>query len=111
MLTQSTITRDQLGAIYSADRPDTDRVVLEFVETRGDELLAKIPVDFRGAAAQTTCEAALRDRVVAQLRTRFAPLPDFGEAAITRAIEGMDACITARAALEPQLHAYLARVK
>ncbi len=72
--------------------------MLEFVETRGDELLARSRSTFAGPPPPPPPDS---------LRAA----PRFGEAAITRAIEGMDACITARAALEPQLHAYLARVK
>jgi alanyl aminopeptidase len=84
-----------------------------FFRAHADELVARMPKDeVNGNAASLAtlftgaCDARHRDDAADYVTKHFAPLPG-GERVVKQAIEAMDQCIASRAALDPEIRAWL----
>ena len=91
----------------------TRQVAEQFFRAHARDLIARLPSDeVRGGAAgiaflfTAACDAHRRDEVVGYVTQHFAALPG-GARIVKQAIEAMDQCIARRAALEPELRAWL----
>ncbi len=100
-----------LDLLYAASGVPQAAVVREFFEANQAALLARLP-DAALAPADVAwllvgCDAATRDREVANVQATFGDVPG-GAPAVAQAIEATDQCIARRAAIEPGLMRWLA---
>jgi len=106
--------RETMGMLAGTSSEATRRVAETFVRDHLDALMQRMPRDevSGGIAAiawlfTSSCDAVRRDEIVAYTTTNFASLPG-GKRTVDQAIEAMDQCIAAKAALEPQIRSWLA---
>jgi alanyl aminopeptidase len=83
-----------------------------FVRTNADELLRRLPEDYRGALINAAvCDAGQRDEMATFMKEKLATIPRVGPRPVNQKIEWMDQCIARRAAHESALAAFLAAKK
>ncbi len=108
LLAGDAIANERL-TLLRVDDPAVEAVAFDLVRDRLPALRAAVAKDWHARLAVTVCDPARRDEVAAWLQAQFAAPEDLGALGVAQAIEEMDQCIATRAALAPQLAAFLGR--
>jgi alanyl aminopeptidase len=101
--------RESVRVLDAASTDATRAAASRFVRDHDAELLRRMPsesADRLAAVVAATCDARQRDDLAAYLAKRFTALPG-GRRAVAESVETMDQCIARRAAVEPELRAWL----
>ena len=105
--------RESDALLRGASTEATREVDEAFFRAHADELLARMPKDeVNGGAAgfaymfTGSCDARRRDEAADYITKHFGSLPG-GDRVVKQAIEAMDQCIASRAALDPEIRAWL----
>ncbi|MGE5183995.1 MAG: ERAP1-like C-terminal domain-containing protein, partial [Acidobacteriota bacterium] len=105
--------RETMVMLFGTQSEATRAVAERFFRDHEAELMKRMPQDeVRGGLSGVAhlfagaCDAQRRDELADYITKHFGGLPG-GERVAKQAIEGMDQCIASRAALEPEIRAWL----
>jgi cytosol alanyl aminopeptidase len=106
--------REALQLLDAPSTPATRRVAQAFFRAHEAGLMQRVPHDDTSSSGigmlvhlfTDACDATEREAVVRYTSERFARIPG-GKNTVEQALEAMDQCIASRAALEPQIRAWL----
>jgi len=107
LLGGTAVNADMLGVLRRPWQIDLQGRLFDFIRDHWDDLIARTPEDFRGTYAPFVCDPKRRDELVAFLKAKLQPLPDYGALRTNQMIENIDRCIAENAALAPAVAQWL----